>query len=193
AIEHSYRSHPKLRAQARQFLRHRSTFEKTERGTCMQLGIHSVVHSPHEPALTDRIVIKAIQTALRKRFCTFCILAILIGALCRQSRRIIKADFEVPLVLLPAVLAPPISRSAPGTGSGNHIAAHAAKFNAYRAPLAQFNTCRNGRPENTEGNRRYSARFSARVVAPIFAGALAAILRRTMGSSEPAHTKLVGP
>ena len=42
----------------------------------------------------------------------------------------IKMNLEVPFVVLPTVLPPPVSGSTPRPGSGHNIAAHPAEENA---------------------------------------------------------------
>src|SRR5487761_313367 len=104
----------------------------------------SVVNSTHEPTPANRVVINAIEPALR---------ASSGGSFPADDGRRMKMNFQVPFVVLPGILLPPISGSAPRAGGGNHFAAQTTKRNARRIPFAQFDCNRQRRPESAECRR----------------------------------------
>ncbi len=113
----------------------------------MELGVQSIVDSANEPALAERVEIKAVDALLR----TFCGTRIGEAVASVWTGHGIEAEFEIPFVLVPGVLAPPIAGGAPRTGGGDDIAVQGVEGDGRRAGVAQVYFGRQGRPENAEG------------------------------------------
>src|SRR5580704_10362320 len=118
----------------------------------------SIVDSAHKPASAHAVVINAIHPIARQCFSGTCD-RILHARVVREPiasyrsvagseviARSIAANLDVPLVMLPSAFAPPISRSAPRTRSGDHFRAHAAKRDAHGTLFAQFDLRSEGWP-----------------------------------------------
>src|ERR1700722_9902808 len=113
----------------------------------------SVVHPAHEPASEQRVKIKAIQAAIRTR------------PKGRASRsrpalagRWVKMNLQIPLVLLPAVFAPPIARRAPWACGGQYVSAQPLKNNARGAAFPQLKRRGHRRTKHPEARRRFEIR-----------------------------------
>src|SRR5580704_5858221 len=101
-----------------------------------------IVHTSYKPTPAVRIVINAIKPRRSS-----------------SSRiRNIKFNFQVPFILMPRILPPPIPRSAPRPRRRHHPAAQTAKKHFRRTPFTQLDRSRHTRPENSATSHRFAQR-----------------------------------
>src|SRR5580698_578433 len=159
AIEHRHRAHPALSASFDHFLGDRSPLEKTERRPRMKLDIHFslrktwlarrlIVKSPHKPTLPRQIVKNPIHAMPRPRTRLRNLRSPVhvhihrdqpdaLQLLLARFSFLPKINRQVPLIVIPAIFLPPLTRTPPRPRRRNHISAHTAKTHA-RWPTTAF-------------------------------------------------------
>src|SRR5579863_3956243 len=105
----------------------------------------SVVDSPHEPASAQRVVVETVETTIGRR-CHRCIAA---------RRRRMETNLQIPIVLMPGIVAPPVAGCAPRAGSGQHFSTQSLNKNASGPAVMQVECGGNGRAENSKTRRGF--------------------------------------
>src|SRR5579863_5060306 len=102
----------------------------------------SVVNSPHEPAFEKRVVIKTVQPAIRL-------------ALFAVARRRVKMNLQIPFLLLPRIVPPPVARCAPRPRSRQHFSAQPFENYAKGISRMQLEPYGNRRTECSKTRRSH--------------------------------------